>query len=65
MSTHAIKTELRSLLTELYPAKKWSKRATLADLCNYAVHTIRADTLDQKERRALGLAQVLHGHERR
>lgn len=65
MSTHAIKTELRGLLTESYPLKKWSKRATAADLCNYAVHTIRADTLDQKERRALRLARVLHDHERR
>jgi hypothetical protein len=65
MSTNAIKTELVTLLRHLRPAKGWQKRVTVNDLAAFAVHEFPDGTTDRLERRALELAWVIHGHERR
>jgi hypothetical protein len=65
MSTHAIKTDLRELLMRLHPEKKWPKRVSVTDLCEYTVHTIPADSQDKDSLRALAMAHVLYDHERR
>jgi hypothetical protein len=65
MSTHAIKTELRELLMRLHPEKKWPKRVSVTELCDYTVHTIPADSKDEGAQRARRMARVLYDHERR
>lgn len=65
MSTHAIKTELQELLTTLRPDKKWPKRVSVTDLCDYTVSSISADSKDEDSLRALRMAHVLYDHERR
>lgn len=65
MSTPMIKGELLSLLKVLAPEKKWTKSSRLKDYVEFAVGRFPADTSDERERRALSLAYVLHDKERR
>lgn len=64
MSTPAIKTELKSLLTLLAPDKKWSKRAGIVQLSDFAVHRLDADSPDPMVLRAIELASVMYYNER-
>lgn len=65
MSTPMIKGELLSLLKVLAPEKKWTKSSRLKDYVEFAVGRFPPDTSDERERRALLLAYVLHDKERR
>ncbi len=59
-----IKGELRTLLDELAPEKRWHKSSTLKDLVEFTVNRFAAGTADPRERRALELAHILHESER-
>jgi hypothetical protein len=65
MSTPMIKGELRLLLIELAPEKKWPKSTQLKDLCDFAIENLARDSPDVRERRALELVHVLRNNERR
>jgi hypothetical protein len=65
MSTPMIKGELHALLAELRPAKKWPKRTSLKDLCDFAVLNFGPDPSDPRELRLLELARVIRSNERR
>ncbi|MFJ6565739.1 hypothetical protein ACIQMV_39105 [Streptomyces sp. NPDC091412] len=65
MSTHAIKTELRTLIGELAPEVAWSKRVTVTELAVWAVAQLDADSHDPRVQRARELAQVIYGNQRR
>jgi hypothetical protein len=64
MSTHQIKTELHGLLRELAPDKKWSKRAGVVTMSDFAVHNLDPESDDPRVQRALALAHVLWDTER-
>jgi hypothetical protein len=64
MSTHAIKTELHGLLTELVPGKTWYKRSGVVEMSDFAVHNLESDSDDPKVQRALSLARVMYENER-
>jgi hypothetical protein len=65
MSTHAIKTELRSLLDQLAPTVGWSKHASVTRMSDWALHHLDAGSSDPRVRRARELASVIYHHERR
>jgi hypothetical protein len=59
MSTHAIKSELQSVLVELSPDKRWSKRATVRQLADFALDRLDRDSSDTRVRRAIELAEAV------
>jgi hypothetical protein len=65
MSTHAIKSELATVLAEMRPRRTWSKRATLAEMSACAIAEIDDKSTDTRCQRALELAHVLYDDERR
>jgi len=64
MSTHAIKTELQSLLQTLAPDKRWPKRPGITELSDFALHRFSPEDNDPRVWRALELASVMWFHER-
>jgi hypothetical protein len=64
MSTHAIKTELLSLLKVLAPRKAWSKRAGVVEISDWTVHNLESTSPDRRVERALELARVMYDNER-
>lgn len=65
MSTPMMKGELRSLLAEIAPDKRWPKSAKLQDMVDFTVRSIDSARQSAKERRALDLALVHYRSERR
>jgi hypothetical protein len=59
MSTHAIKSELLSVLAGLSPDKTWSKRATVRQLADFALDTLDRDSSDTRVQRAIELAEAV------
>jgi hypothetical protein len=59
MSTHAIKSELLSVLVELLPDTSWSKRASVKQLADFALDTLDRDSSDPRVRRAIELAAAV------
>jgi hypothetical protein len=59
MSTHAIKSELQSVLVELSPDKSWSKRVTVRQLADFALDTLDRDSSNTRVRRAIELAEAV------
>lgn len=64
MSTHAIKTELQSVLATLVPDQKWPKRVGVVHLSDFAIHHLDPDSDDPRVCRALELAAVMYYNER-
>jgi hypothetical protein len=65
MGTHAIKTELLTLLRELRPEKTWHRKPKLAEMADFAVHNLDPESTDPKVGRARELARLIYKHERR
>jgi len=64
MSTHAVKTELHSLLLELFPDVVWYKRSGVLEMSEFAVRNLDAGAANPKVQRALELARVMYETQR-